>query len=223
MEVIIDDVYGNILYESYYIYGLLNLAGNRNVRFSSEPFMTLQNVNDRMNVFLFKVDDKRYAISYCDSYEINEAVYDWCDVYGSVNANFSKTPERFRGKLVSLCPSFGIRCWNYFSALLHASKGLFQSGKPCKKYLGKYKRMLQRPLYQDYFIKNPSNNNNNYIFFLSTLWFSDEWNRNDEGVNVRRANFIRACKELDNVQFEGGLVSQGRREVRRSYFAIVYA
>jgi glycosyltransferase involved in cell wall biosynthesis len=38
------------------------------------------------------------------------------------------------------------------------------------------------------------------------LWYSDRYNKNDEGVNRRRANFIEVCKELDNCEFEGGLL-----------------
>ena len=35
-----------------------------------------------------------------------------------------------------------------------------------------------------------------YIFFLSTLWYSDEYNKNDETVNLARARFIRACRSI---------------------------
>lgn len=219
MKVIVDHIYGNLLYESYYIYGLSCMVGRENVMFSSEPFMALSECKGRMGVFLFMAKGKRFAISYNDSYEIIEPIYDWCDVYGSVNANFSKTPEKFHDKLVSLCPSFGIQCWNYPTAFLHVAKDLFKIEGSVRKYIGKYKRMLQRPKYQSYVSYNPSFIDNNYIFFLSTLWYSDEWNKNDEGVNARRANFIRACKELTGVIFEGGLVSQGKDRSSEDLFA----
>lgn len=220
MRVVIDGVYGNLLYESYYIYGLTCLAGKRNVSFSSDPFMSLSGCKGRMGVFLFMLDDKRYAISYNDSYEIIEPIYDWCDVYGSVNANFAKTPEKYHDKLVSLCPSFGIQCWNYPTAFLHVVKSLFNVNGSVRKYIGKCKRMLQRPTYEEYVCKTQRDiDNQDFIFFLSTLWYSDEWNKNDIGVNARRANFIRACKEIDNVSFEGGLVSQGRDRSSEDLFA----
>ena len=47
--------------------------------------------------------------------------------------------------------------------------------------------MLQRPQLKEY---TPQQAHDNYIFHLSTLWQSDEWNRNNEGVNLRRAYFI---------------------------------
>lgn len=40
---------------------------------------------------------------------------------------------------------------------------------------------------------------------------NDEWNKNDDGVNKGRANFIRACKSISSLNFEGGLVPQGNR------------
>lgn len=65
--------------------------------------------------------------------------------------------------------------------------------------------MLQRPQLKEY---TPQQAHDNYIFHLSTLWQSDEWNRNNEGVNLRRAYFIRACRTLEpEVTFEGGLAA----------------
>ena len=213
---------GNIFYESFYVYGLEQMFGKQ-VQFSSKPFATFDDMPSRKGVFCFILIDgegrkKRYAISYNDSYEVIDIIYDWCDVYGSVNANFAKTPERFHKKLVPLCPSFGIRCWHYPSALYHAVTGSFNIEGSAKKYFGKFKKMLQRPEYQDYINPYRLLTNNN-VFFLSTLWYSDEWNRNDEGVNARRANFIRACKELEDVNFEGGLVSQGKDRSSEGLFS----
>ena len=74
--------------------------------------------------------------------------------------------------------------------------------------IGNYKRMLNRPYYWQ---MSPSQSYEKYVFFCSTLWYSDEWNKNDEGLNRRRALFIRTCKNIENLHFEGGLVSQPGR------------
>ncbi len=63
------------------------------------------------------------------------------------------------------------------------------------------------------------NSRGRYVFFLSTLWYNDEWNKNDEGVNGRRAAFIRACKSVEGLDFEGGLVSQGKERSSESLFS----
>ena len=144
-------------------------------------------------------------------------MYRWCDVYGCVNANFDKTPEKYHQKLVSLCPSFGVRCWSIFQSVWNAFAHLPKDGTSVRKYWGKHKRLLDRPTYSDYMTIAPVDEQ--YVFFLSTLWYNDEWNKNDEGVNGRRANFIRACKSMDKVLFEGGLVSQGKERSSEGLFA----
>lgn len=208
----------DLVYSSFYIQGLCNLFGKQNVKFAR--------IEGKPDVawdfsFLFRCNDKedqRITISLADDYNVNGDLYDWCDVYGSVNANFSKTPERYHEKLTALCPSFGVRCWNLPQTVLHAVSGLAGTTS-FRKYLGKHKRMLKRPLYEDYITLPRTGVDRNYVFFLSTLWQSDEWNRNDEGVNARRANFIRACRNVHGMRFEGGLVSYGTDGSPKTLFA----
>ena len=74
-----------------------------------------------------------------------------------------------------------------------------------RNYFGlRYRTWKNREPLSSYVCDIPSEDN--YIFFLSTLWYSDEWNKNDETVNLRRAHFIRACKSIEGVTFEGGLL-----------------
>ena len=226
MKVIIDPA-DDILYKSFYVFGLEKLFGRNNVsyngRYFSELSVTARNTKSMRFVLVNDDRQSRYVIECNDSYKINKELYDWCDVYGSVNANFSKTPKEFHEKLVALCPSFGVRCWNVPQTVYHALCNYHGSGSGFKKFLGKHKRMLQRVAYDCYFspIEETSSPmaENTYVFFLSTLWYSDEWNKNDEGLNARRSNFIRACKELDGVEFEGGLVSQGKDRSSEELFA----
>jgi hypothetical protein len=220
MKVVIDPV-DDILYMSFYVYGLQKVLGSGNVKFSSAPFSSLSTVarHTKSTRFIIEKDGKerKYVIHCDDTYQIHEELYNWCDVYGCVNTNFAKTPEAFHKRLVSLCPSFGMRCWNWPQTLFHAFANLPKDGTSMRKFLGKHKRLLDRPVYSDYVSK--ASVDDDYVFFLSTLWYSDEWNKNDEGVNARRANFVRACKGLDNVYFEGGLVSQGKERSSEDLFA----
>lgn len=216
-QVIIDEDC-DLVYSSFYIQGLSQLYGKQNIRFGR--------IDDKPSgtwgfCFLVRAKNGEYRkiiISLSDSYLVDSGFYNWCDVYGSVNANYLKTPKRFCEKLVPLCPSFGIHCWNLIETLVHASIHFRHSTLPLKKYLGKHRRMLLRPQYEDYLASEKNVVKPDYIFFLSTLWYNDEWNKNDEGVNRRRSNFIRACRELDDVRFEGGLVSQGKDRSSESLF-----
>lgn len=211
---IIIDAGCDMLYASFYIQGLTQVFGSRRIRFGR------LGVNARGSGCLnFMVCDgaatRKVTISMADSYQVDPELYHWCDVYGSVNANFSKTPEQYHGKLVALCPSFGIRLDNVQKALLPSLLASYSS-LPLKKRIGRWRRMLHRPTYNEY---NLSETERRYVFFLSTLWYSDEWNQNDAGLNTRRANFIRACKQLPEVDFEGGLVSQGKERSSEALFS----
>lgn len=210
-KVIIDPL-GNILYKSFYISGLENVFGAKNIKYQSSPFRKLSNSVRNTNNLLFIVLTnglpRRYFISTDDSYKINEEIYQWCDVYGSVNANAALVDSKYHDKLVSLCPSFGIRCWSILETIFHAFFDYRNGVGSIRKYLGKYKRLITTRKYLSDYYSPIVNKLSSYIFFCSTLWYNDEWNRNDEGVNKTRANFIRACKKVNGLDFEGGLVAQ---------------
>lgn len=208
MKVIIDPE-DDIQYMSFYVKGLIDRFGQSNVGYNRHAFSELSNADRATRTMRFIIKDatheRRYTIDTNDSYRINESLYTWSDVYGSVNTNWAKTPDSQQGKLVSLCPSFAIRYTHPLLAWSSAIKGVILTRRPKRKYLGSWRRMLQRPKLKEY---TPQPARDNYIFHLSTLWQSDEWNRNNEGVNLRRAYFIRACQELaPELLFEGGLAA----------------
>ena len=130
-------------------------------------------------------------------------------------------------KLISLVPSFAIR---KDSSLLRCAKDaifLFLSTYNHvlnRKEWNKYTEQLESNKWRNikhFFLRrikawknrlplsayeNSTNSKDDYVFFLSTLWYSDTWNKNDEGVNLRRAYFIRVCKKILGNKFEGGLL-----------------
>lgn len=218
MKAIVNPL-NHILYSSFYIYALRLVLGRDAVQFDSTPFRHLSANALQSKGLLFIIRqtgqlDKKFYLHGNDSYRIEEEIYEWCDVYASVNANFEKTPGR--DKLVSMTPSFGIRVWNtggtFWAALSNAVcyiKSIHDH--KLKTFLGSYKRLLNRPCYSDL---TPEPSRSDYIFFCSTLWYNDEYNQNDRHLNARRARFIRACKDLEGLRFEGGLVpQQGRSSI----------
>ncbi len=204
---------GDILYKSFYVYALEQAFGMHNVSYSCAPFADLPLATRNNKDMLFVVSDgahtkeKRYYIACNDFYQINEDAYNWCDVYGSVNANFALTDPRYHAKMVSLCPSFGIQCWSALTTFRHAVADYRTEWGSVKKFLGKHYRLLRtrRPL-NEYYQTAPVDKQT--IFFCSTLWYSNEQNQNDTGVNLTRANFVRACHSIPEYLFTGGLVPQ---------------
>lgn len=222
MQKVIISPLANILYQSFYVQALYETFGRNNVCFSNDPFRSLSTDAKLKWGILFVVKDdagdKKFFIDAGDFNTIHEEIYEWCDIYGSVNTNFSKTPDR--EKLVCLCPSYAVKCWNTFDTILIALCNLFrfvngtrfENGlKSVKKFLGCHRRLLLRARMDEIV---PGKSEDDYIFFCSTLWYNHESNHNDEKLNLHRAWFIRACKSLENVRFEGGFVEQPGRSTK---------
>lgn len=227
MKIIIDPR-SNYSYCSFYIKGLMDVYGQNNISYSMSPFKGLGDLGNDIR-FIIKNEEKETKI-FChlnDSYQISEQDYKWCDVYGCVNTNYKHYPKDEYPKLVSLAPSFGIQCdkrlinvisssiacllkifpyvWNRTKWNKYTHRPECNHVRNIKQFLSyRYKVWRDRLPLSAY--SNDVISNDNYVFFLSTLWQSDEWNKNDEGVNLRRAHFIRACKSIQDCLFEGGLL-----------------
>ncbi len=225
---IIIDSRTNIPYGSFYIKGLSDIYGKRNVKFSGKPFLELAALSWNIRFIVINRDKEiKVFIHTNDSYEIEPSHYDWCDIYGHVNANFEHYPIDKYPKLKSLVPSFAIRNFNFMETIYFSIKNLLTSIDDIKlikvyniqkkifeqnyyknirrHFLNYLKNYLNRVSIETY--ENKSKVNDNKIFFLSTLWYSDEFNKNDEGVNRRRSNFIEVCKDIKDCDFEGGLLA----------------
>lgn len=224
MRVIIDPR-SDFLYSSFYINGLTDLFGERNIVFSARPFRELPVSRKfgypNLNFVIRRAGekDRNFTVQVNDTWKLNHDLYTWCDVYGHVNANFRETPKEQYPKLVSLAPSFGIRCWSATKTITCSVLNFFNTQdidylfntsllRAVRKHFGVYKRLLQRCELSDY--HSTISSAEDYVFHLSTLWYSDQWNRNDEGMNRARANFIRACKSVPALNFEGGFVADKR-------------
>lgn len=209
------DTASDILYSSFYIKALQVKFKNHSIHFTSVPFKDLS-LEDRLSVMLFIIKtgntERRFAIDMSDQNHIHQSLYDWSDIYGHVNCPLDNHQE----KLKALCPSFGVRCWDIPSTIRHIHLASQQNTDSLRKIIGKHYRMLRRPQYEDY-LTAMNCIDNNFVFHCSTLWKSDEWNRNDETVNLTRARFIRAVKSINDLQFEGGLVSH-----RKDYAANLF-
>lgn len=227
MKIIIDPR-SNYAYGSYYVVGLQNVFGKENISYELMPFKGLDDLgNDMRFVVQEGMKQKHVFLHLNDSYRILENDYAWCDVYGCVNANFSHSPKDKYPKLVSMVPSFGIRVEKSLSQIALSSISQLlpifsivlnreEYNKYAKRmevnrvtnlrhYFGRrYWTWKNREPLSTYVYNIPSEDN--YVFFLSTLWYSNDENKNDETVNLRRAHFIRACKSIEGMTYEGGLL-----------------
>lgn len=215
-------------YSSFYLLGLAQKYGSHSIVYSLAPFKELPEPGWNLR-FVIKENNSfiKVFIHTGDSYHIQDLDYQWCDIYGNVNANFAHYSKEKYPKQVSLVPSFAIHAMPTYKAMLMALQSYIQANKSIthrvewnkekdcaeidllkntKHHFGRiYKTSKNRLPYEDY--ENNEKTEEKYVFFLSTLWYNHPDNKNDEGVNLRRTHFIRACKSIQNLKFEGGLLA----------------
>ena len=196
----------DIQYASFYIYGLHQTYGKKNVTFSSKYFKQFRHNN---HFFAFVVKDetslKKVVIDFTDSRIIDTTALNWCDVYGKINLDDS---IKKNNKTIPIGPSFGIQIYSLFETIWYAFTNLIKSYKRIpdkRKFISDYKAQYKRPKYSDY--KSVSNNNN-YVFFMSSLW------KQEAVTNTFRGNFIKSCKANPNVTFEGGFAPRTKNDIK---------
>lgn len=214
MKCLIDPAV-NILYSSFYIIGLRRLYGFSNVCFSSEPFESLVYDKDT-HTLPFVIHGKKYVIDFADS---NKIIYDsflnWADVYGKVNYNKNILDNAIlsnaRTKIIPIFPNCALQLYGH-SKILNVVWGCYHFVL-CKRRLQmSFKRYLSRYLSLSNLISIREgekiiavSSEKPMLFYMGTLW------NGQEECNVNRANYIRACKDLQKegiITFIGGLLPE---------------
>ena len=219
-------IYPNVdpYYSSFYIYGLEQVFGKKNIVYSAQEFGDVPDDIWSIYMCFIIMDDSgkktRYVIDSNDFNTVKEGMYEWCDMYGHCNANFELYPRVKYPKLVSLCPSFGIKCWGVaetvYRLITNLCKLRFKAKPSVKRVIVRYVKQLLREPYSVY--SNCPSIKDNYIFCCNTLWYNNSAVNNDKGLNHIRATFIDACRSIPNITFEGGLVSRRRSKKQKQLF-----
>lgn len=193
-----------INYAAFYLYGMKEL-GHR-VVFVQLEGIVLHEMEDYRRGFGMEVvfADGRVKKAYVDvndRNDIHERFYEWAEVYAKINLRYE---DLARKKAFAIGPSFGITLWNPFTTFFMAFKNYNKcKGKgykiPLKRYVLDYLyTIVRRRPYKEYDCE--CEEDNDYMFTLSTLWYSEEAFRT---TNVYRGAFARACKKIFP-KFEGG-------------------
>ncbi|MBD2700690.1 hypothetical protein IC229_08585 [Spirosoma sp. BT702] len=205
MKVYIDP-HSNIDYTAYYIKGLYDVFGESNVTFSNRHFRKLKPSHAIKFIIYSHNTIHKYVIDWSDDSSIEPSDYAWCDVYGKINFNPEQTAEQYHQKIASLAPSFGIKIWNNLDTSIYGFQNLVRIQRKISKvksFLSSYYKQSKQVAINNY---KPSKSATDYIYSINTLWSSDQWINNDETVNLYRANFMKVCKNLLNINFEGGFI-----------------
>lgn len=203
------------LYYSFYIEGLRRYLLDRRRQgahaptwhFSSRGFPELG--HHCLALRIEPRDDQqpehKLYISAGDGPGLNLDALAWCDVYAKVNLDPEQIPETARrdgsaAKLLAIGPSFPVRVWNPVGAAWQALRtvlhGAHRNAASPREHLANYWRQWRYRLPETAYAARPGDPD--YVFFTSTLW------KKQTHTNELRAAFIRACRSIEGLHFEGG-------------------
>lgn len=231
MPKIIIDPTSRILYASFYIEGLYQVFGKKNVTFSAKYFSDLKRDKEEFafeHYFAFVLINSnkitKYIVDFCDPNDINSTAYEWCDYYAKINLELNQN-KNSEEKIISIPPSFGIKIWNRPETIYNCISNLIKCRAgliiPVKRFLRDYREQLKRPKLEEYladtYIKNKAKTNP-YIFMIASLWQdSDSMSR----TNQLRKKFIEICKSND-CEFEGGFFTSKDTIIPQGFKSVIF-
>lgn len=203
----------NILYSSYYILGLYEVFGQKNVKFSGKHFKDLDKNEDKKECdsylpIIIKENGKEYKIiiDFGDNYPIRKYGYQWCDIYAKINYFPEKTEHFYKEKIYAIPPGFGIKIWNIFQCMKYSFvnliKSKFQPHYTIKKHFRSYFSQIKALPLNKFLHHDKEFVKTNYVFFISSLWSHENCLT---GTNLYRKNFVENCKK-QRLDFEGGFL-----------------
>ena len=205
----------NIPYYSLYLEGLVRLFGRGSIRFERGGMPAETEFDDG---FAFVIQNGRAGlkreyrvyVSANDFTRYDRVALDWCDRYGMVNVDPQLAVPGQADKVLPIGPSFGIQRWgtSLTGTYRDVAEIMLRARYPAATTLKRLSSMRR------YFFERvaepelrPASSADNYVFYVA--W---PWKKHTE-VNPPRARFMRACKAVPGVEFEGGFVPRRRSDV----------
>lgn len=194
---------------AYYLSGLRAHTGAAGLPLSRDGFPS--SYSDRQPLaFVLERDgeQRRIYIAAGDEHWLDEAALAWADVYGKVNLLPSEVPTEHEHKVVPIGPSFCPKIWTAPQSARYALVTHRLGGRIAESVKAHYRRywlLYSRRVDLSHYEPEPSDDR--YVFHNAWLW------KKHPEVNPPRAEFIRACRELDTVDFEGGFISRRRDDM----------
>jgi hypothetical protein len=202
------------LNHSFWLHCFRSVFGPDNVRFTISGFPSSHGFW-KSGALKVDVQDgherRRIFIDHWDLPEFDQEGMAWCDVYAKTNIDPASVPSQGAAKIVPAGPSFPVRICGKALAQWTAVNTLRQlSG------VARFREVYTRPRLTAHFTNwyslaarrlpaeayRPGRSSSDYVFFNSTLW------KNEDAANDARATFIRACRSIDGIRFEGGLTQR---------------
>jgi hypothetical protein len=204
-----------IPYYAFYLEGLGRVFGYESIVFSRDGGPEETEFNDGFAVTIRGGDSaqpkyRRLYFSTNDFARYDRVALQWCDRYGMVNHD----PSAAAGvggseKVVPIGASFGIRYWGGLGRTSRDIVRILRSaGEPPKAAFARLRgtrKLITDRLPEHRYV--PGRSRADYAFFVA--W---PWKKHPE-VNPPRARFMRACRAVHGLTFEGGFAPRRRKDV----------
>jgi glycosyltransferase involved in cell wall biosynthesis len=214
MKIFIDPR-STINYTSFYIKGLYDVFGKKNVRFSEKYFKTLPEIDMLMAFVAIERDEiKKIIIDYRDQNDVINNAWLWADIYAKINVNKNTLPDNASDKLVCIPPSFAIKLWNPCELIGNLFANFVKAGiikrrkdrnihlQPVR-WIRNYLSLLKRQKLEYYEEQINNHADSYYVFFVSTFWSGCV------ETNTFRKHYILSCSKNPKINYEGGFFIKG--------------
>lgn len=193
------------MYYGFYIEGLRRIFGASSVIPGMGPFpgQAARSSSNKLAMrFVVQANGRsaRLAIEADDMTRFDPVTVDWADAVGKVNYVDEAVPPALAGRVHAIGPSFGVTAWSgidlarWTTAALQAPLSLARRQQLLGLYLRQRYTRVSETRYRS------STSRTDYQFFIAKGWL-----RHAE-VNPPRLAFIRRCRALEGLRFEGGFV-----------------
>lgn len=198
-------------YASYYIKGLIQFFGKKNVDFNlNVPDSLFNSHQDYNKGFVFLHNQYKVFVDFDDSSTVSTKHYEWCDLYAKINV-YQEDLNRFE-KLKPIGPSFGINILD-LSSLMILLKVYLAPHRPVSMmhYIKDYVFLMVRRKRLSQYIGSCSEPD--YVFSISTLWYD---RLTAETTNRLRGNFLNICQRIFKTS-EGGFFYINSEQVTKEF------
>ena len=196
------------LYYFFYVEGVRRLFPGRPISFAREGFPDKTQYDDGCAVYVADAPRPRVYLSANDHARIDDVAHQWCDAYGVVNCPVDRGGAPSEDHIHAIGPSFGVNLEERGQGLRLAAEATASLvGRPAAAFAfaREWKQLrLTRTCESRYTAGEPRAG---YVFHLSWPW------RKHSEVNPPRERFIRACKAVATIDFEGGFAPRRQRDV----------
>lgn len=174
-------------YCSYYLLGLSRIS-----KIVYSPLREFKPWNN-YPYLIFEAEGKRVVIDNDDPIGIRKELLDLVDIYFVTNKLLDH-PEYSHPKIKPLFPHYPVRTSGLYLKIFGLS-WITELG--AKAALKQAYTLQRRPAFVDF---KTDYSFNPYIFFAGSIWKKEPW------ANEMRAEFIKSCKRVQGLEFEGGLL-----------------